>query len=90
MKDLLFEWDEEKNKRNIKKHKISFETARFVFADENRIEFFQNRNGEERYLTIGRVGEIIVVVYTMRNEIHRIISARFAEYNEREAYFGNC
>ena len=36
----LFEWDYEKEQRNIKIHKISFETAKLVFNDDNRIEFF--------------------------------------------------
>ena len=45
---MVFEWDEEKNRRNIKKHGISFNTAVLVFGDENRIEYFQYRNGEER------------------------------------------
>ena len=35
---MQFEWDEEKNRKNIKKHGISFELAAKVFLDENRIE----------------------------------------------------
>ena len=34
----LFEWDYEKEQRNIKIHKISFETAKLVFNDDKRIE----------------------------------------------------
>lgn len=37
---LRFEWDEEKNKINIQKHGIAFETAAKVFADTNRIEIY--------------------------------------------------
>ncbi|MDD6152955.1 MAG: BrnT family toxin, partial [Elusimicrobia bacterium] len=33
MKDIRFEWDENKNKINIKKHKVSFEEAKTVFYD---------------------------------------------------------
>ena len=36
---LRFTWDENKNKANQKKHKISFDEARTVFLDENAIEF---------------------------------------------------
>jgi hypothetical protein len=42
--DLEFEWDEEKNKINKKKHGISFEVAKLVFNDDNRIEIFQISN----------------------------------------------
>ncbi len=34
MKDIMFEWDEAKNKANIKKHGVSFEEAESVFFDE--------------------------------------------------------
>ena len=40
MNFLKFEWDEEKNLLNQKKHKISFETATYVFDDENYIEMY--------------------------------------------------
>lgn len=46
---LLFEWDEEKEKKNIRKHGISFEIAAKVFVDPDRIELYDDRNyGEER------------------------------------------
>ena len=45
------EWDEQKNEINKKKHGISFETAALVFADEDRIEYFDKlhtiRNGQK-------------------------------------------
>ncbi len=88
MDDILFEWDKNKNKSNISKHGISFKTAALVFEDPNRIEFYQNRNGEDRFVTIGMVEDILCVVYTMRGEVHRIISARPAEDDEKEAYYG--
>ncbi len=37
---MKFEWDQEKNLINQKKHKISFETAAYVFQDENYIEMY--------------------------------------------------
>ena len=55
--DLEFEWDDKKESINIKKHKISFETAKLVFNDPMRLERVQYINGEERYETIGRVGK---------------------------------
>ena len=49
---LRFEWDEEKNQINQKKHKISFETAAYVFEDENYIEMydFEHSIEEDRYI----------------------------------------
>lgn len=57
IKVLKFEWDEEKNLINQKKHKISFETAAYVFEDENYIEMydFEHSIDEDRYIAIGCV-----------------------------------
>ena len=86
----LFEWDYEKEQRNIKIHKISFETAKFVFNDNKRIEFFDvNHSGtEDRLITIGKVDKVLFVVYTERGDKTRIISARLANKAERRL-FGN-
>lgn len=88
---LSFEWDEEKNKSNKIKHGISFETAILVFNDEMRIDLYDKEHSvdEDRFVTIGSVGEIIFVVYTMRAETTRIISARIASRTERNVYYGN-
>ena len=84
----LFEWDYEKEQRNIKIHKISFETAKFVFNDNKRIEFFDvNHSGtEDRLITIGKVDKVLFVVYTERGDKTRIISARLANKAERRLY----
>ena len=51
---MLFEWDDEKARANIKKHGIDFETAARVFADENRLEIYDEEHSEDedRYITI--------------------------------------
>ncbi|UTD12098.1 BrnT family toxin [Treponema denticola] len=84
----FFEWDYEKEQRNIKIHKISFETAKLVFNDNNRIELFDiNHSGaEDRIITIGKVDKVLFVVYTERGEKTRIISARAATKAERRLY----
>jgi hypothetical protein len=89
--DLEFEWDEEKNKINKKKHGISFEVAKLVFNDDNRIEIFdaENSQTEMRYDTIGLVKDVLYVVYTERRDTIRIISARLATNKERRYYFDN-
>jgi uncharacterized DUF497 family protein len=89
---MIFEWDEEKNKANVKKHGIDFETAAHVFKDNNRIEYYDIAHSvfEDRYITIGEIDEVLIVilvVYTERSDAIRIISARKATKQERRAYY---
>ena len=88
---MLFEWDDEKNQINKRKHKISFETAANVFFDEDRIEQLDefHSDDEERWQVIGMVDEILFVIYTERDDRTRIISARRADKKERRIYYGN-
>lgn len=89
---MQFEWDEEKEQKNIKKHGIDFETAARVFGDENRLEFYDevHSENEDRYITIGMIDEvayIVMVVYTEREEAIRLISARKATKQEGRMYY---
>lgn len=88
-KNISFEWDENKNQQNIKKHHISFTTAAKVFDDIFRIEIYDNLHSEfeDRYITIGLVQEVVFVVYTMRNNNIRMISARIANKEEERLYY---
>ena len=83
--ETLVEWDDNKNRINIQKHGISFETAALVFADEERIEYYDKLHSqkEDRYVVLGCVQGILYVVYTMRGEAARLISARMATPTER-------
>lgn len=87
--DVTFEWDENKNAINKQKHKISFETAAYVFEDPNYIEMydFEHSIEEDRFIAIGMVGDILFVVFTERKENIRIISARLATDEERRLYY---
>ena len=87
---MIFEWDEDKNTINKQKHKISFETAIHVFDDLDHIEIydFEHSSYEDRYIAIGRVGDILFVVFTERGENIRMISARLATEAERRLYYG--
>ena len=89
LEEFGFEWDSEKAEINFQKHKIRFETAAFVFLDDNRIEEFDELHSdfEDRYKVIGRVGRILVVIYTERGENYRIISARYATKKEVDDYY---
>ena len=89
---MRFEWDEGKNRRNLAKHKVSFETASLVFEDPRALSV-QDRvvEGEERWQTVGMVsGTVLVVAHTYReeagDEVTRLISARKAIAHERRAY----
>ena len=89
---MEFEWDEIKNISNCEKHKLDFKFASKIFADTYRIEWEDERieYGEQRFITIGKIGNVIlVVVYTLRNNIIRIISARPAKKQERSLYNDN-
>ena len=86
--ELEFEWDEEKAAANLKKHGIDFRDAALVFNDPFRKEFYDaaHSGDEDRYNTIGKVDEILFVVYTERKERIRLISARKATKLERRRY----
>ena len=86
---MKFEWDEDKNTINKEKHKISFETAAYVFDDPYYIEMFDFEHSidEDRYIAIGKVGDIVFVVFTERKDTIRLISARLATNAERSLYY---
>ena len=91
---MTFEWNENKNKINKKKHGVSFEMAVRVYLDEKRIEKIDIEHStleEERTNVLGRVSDtlILFVVATDRNGNKRIISARKAEPDEEVEYYEN-
>ena len=88
---MNFEWDDAKAATNVAKHGISFEDARLVFFDPERITLADTRfdYGEERFITFGRLwGRLCVVVFVQPVDDHiiRIISARKANQRERSRY----
>lgn len=89
--DRIFEWDSEKAKKNKIKHGISFKLATRVFEDEGRIERRDKEHSqdEERRQVIGKVENILFVVYTERGDKTRLISAREASPKEKEWYNGD-
>jgi uncharacterized DUF497 family protein len=86
----MFEWDQDKAKRNQAKHGIRFPDTFAVFEDPDAVTIEDSHRGEERFLTIGMdaFGRILVVVYTWRGENIRIISARKAVRHEARQYEG--
>ncbi|HEV2340416.1 MAG TPA: BrnT family toxin [Candidatus Acidoferrales bacterium] len=90
---MRFIWDENKNRRNRAKHKISFETASLVFDDPHAISIIERiENGEERWQTLGLAAGIVVLLVAHTyleqggEEVIRIISARKATPQERKIY----
>lgn len=93
MEKLEFQWDENKNKTNKQKHKVSFEEATAVFYDENALMRYDGAHSdeEERFIIIGanKVGKILLVCHCLRDSdrIIRIISARKADKEETNEYY---
>jgi hypothetical protein len=85
---MNYEWDPNKAKSNYKKHGVRFADAVGVFEDEHAISIQDEHEHEDRYITIGRdfLSRILVVVYTFRDIVIRIISARKATARERKMY----
>lgn len=85
---MKFEWDEHKNWRNQEKHKVNFDEAKTVFDDPDAIELEATQGGEYRIIRIGKTATkfILLVVYTIRGLVVRLISARQANKDERNLY----
>lgn len=87
---LIFEWDEKKAYKNIKKHGVSFEEAATVFGDSFSITIYDplHSKDEDRFVILGMSDKnrLLVVVHTDRNDRIRIISARKATKKERKQY----
>ena len=87
MRDV--EWDELKARANSRKHGVDFADAAFVFEDERALTVEDDEIAhEERFVTVGSdpLGRVLVVVYTWRGDLVRLISARRATSRERQAY----
>lgn len=88
--NLDFDWDEDKAIANLKKHKISFEEAKTVFADPFSITVNDPKHSldEHRFVDIGSAakGKVLVVSYTQRGEKIRLISCRKSTKAERKIY----
>ena len=89
---LQFEWDENKNAINRKKHQISFEEAETVFYDSNAVMIPDPEHSEfeERFILLGfsAMARLLLVCHCYRgeDEIIRIISARKANPFEARQY----
>jgi uncharacterized DUF497 family protein len=87
--EIRFEWDERKSKTNLRKHKVSFETACEAFFDPMlRVVDAGVVEGEPREAVIGMTvnWRLLYVIYIERGGAIRILSARPAMKPERHFY----
>ncbi len=93
MNELRFEWNQKKDKINVKKHGVSFEEARTAFYDENAIQFYDpdHSDEEDRFILLGLSlkPQVLVVCHCFRESetVIRIISARKADKDEEREYW---
>jgi uncharacterized DUF497 family protein len=87
---MEFGWDENKVAANLSKHGVSFDEAKTVFDDPLYVDFYDPDHSydEHRYIIVGqsRHGRLLIVSYTERYDVIRLISAREATRRERETY----
>lgn len=85
---LYFEWDDVKNQRNIEKHGIDFDDAIAVFVGVTVVRVNDKFYGDEiRQIALGEAdGDVLAIIFTMRGDVCRIISARKASRHERRTY----
>ena len=87
---MKFEWDNSKASSNLSKHGVSFDEAQTVFDDTLYIDFYDPDHSydEHRYIIVGQSAQnrLLIVSYTERGDVIRIISARKATPKERETY----
>ncbi|HEX4334840.1 MAG TPA: BrnT family toxin [Polyangiaceae bacterium] len=86
---MRFEWDDDKARRNLAKHGISFDEASTAFGDplSLTIDDPDQSRGEQRLLLLGEThSEKLVVAHLADDETIRIFSARLAERHERRTY----
>ncbi len=89
MRNDRFEWDDDKARANLVKHKVSFAAGCLVFNDPNSVEERDDDPHEDRYNVTGMVDDrLLTVNYAERAARIRIISARKANRREQAKYIG--
>jgi uncharacterized DUF497 family protein len=86
---MRFDWDDAKAKANQAKHGVPFEYAASIFLDPDRMDFDASRpmDNEDRRKVVGVIeGQLFTVVYTLRDDVFRLISARRANGQETRRY----
>jgi uncharacterized DUF497 family protein len=91
MHGLHFAWASEKAASNLRKHGVSFEEGRTIFADPDEVMLPDPDHSadEQRYISIGRAsnGEVMLACYTEKDDLIRLISVRRAAPAEIRVYW---
>ena len=87
---MIYEWDPQKAKANLRKHRVSFEEAATVFLDPLAVTYPDPDHSDEEFreITIGHSAKlgVIFLTHTQRRDRIRIIGARKATRWERKQY----
>lgn len=85
---MVYQWNRDKAATNLRKHGVDFADAVSVFSDDLAITIPDERFDEERFVTMGldTFGRVLVVIFTLRGDEIRVISARKATRQERRQY----
>lgn len=87
---MAFDWDKKKAAENFVKNSVSFEEAETVFDDPLYVDFYDPDHslGEHRFIIIGESaqGRLLMVSYTERGDLIRLISSRELTPTERKKY----
>ncbi len=89
IKIMEVDWDPKKARINWAKHHVYFSDAEVVLYDPNALTMSDHYTvGEHRFVTTGSdaLNRILTIVYTYRDDVIRLISARKATKNERCCY----
>lgn len=96
--ELLFTWDERKNRANFKKHGVAFQEAATCWQDDFAVEVYDEKHSavETRWLVIDKSAarRLLICWYTERDwdeqQVLRLIGARPVTILERERYYENA
>jgi hypothetical protein len=87
---LDFDWDEGNLDKNWEKHRVINTECEEIFFDENKriLKDKMHSDTEERYIILGKTKEerLLYLVFTIRNDKVRVISARDINKKERRLY----
>lgn len=87
---MHFEWDEAKRRFNLRKHGVDFQDMLPAFDGRVTLEWRSDRRDEPRIVRLAELrGIVFHIVYTVRGEAIRFISARRASRYERKAYYAS-
>lgn len=85
-----FDWVKGNREKNLKKHDVTDSECEEAFFDENKIQFKDvlHSGKEERFILLGKTKEsrLLFVVYTLRDNKIRVVSARDVNKKERKLY----